>query len=308
MDLMTFGSYLKWAREAVDMTQQELAEIIDCAFSTISRIETGKNCPSLKTFRRLNVVFEGFGVQYDEVFMEPIFSMRQARNDLLLAIKTGRSEDIEKKLEKFKECVENEYADMDFDEKSDKERCLEDRQYYVFAHLILVKKQCLSSKEFLEEAIAVFEIRKKFPKYEDIEIIKLSNIEYEILYTIGRAHLREGEIDKAEAIFKGLMANTTNKHSVFVKDKYIELSAAMAKIGLIKNDYKTSTDCLEYIFGKYIYEKDTRLVYKALMLLSEVCKQAGDEKGAELIDSFLLATDKLVPFLYKLYGINKNII
>ena len=87
MDLMTFGSYLKWAREELDMTQQELAEIIDCAFSTISRIETGKNCPSLKTFRSLNVVFEGFVNSVNSV----IDGIRQSLPQLAVAASSASS-------------------------------------------------------------------------------------------------------------------------------------------------------------------------------------------------------------------------
>lgn len=298
MDLMTFGSYLKWAREELDMTQQELAEIIDCAFSTISRIETGKNCPSLKTFRSLNVVFEGFGVQYDEVFMEPIFSFRKAKKDLLVAIKNGRPEEIERKLMKFKSCVEEEWEEQDFD--------VEDRQYYVFAHLISVKKPCLSPKKFLDEAISIFEMRRKLPKYEDIEIIKLSNIEYEILFSIGHIYLGDGDLETAETIFKGLMANKTNTHSIYVKDKFFEISFALARISLMKNDFRTTRGCLEYIFDNYISKAENRMLYTSLRLQSDLCIAVGDEEGAKLIESFLIATDHLMSYMFKHYRFHNN--
>lgn len=45
MDITSYSKYLKWAREKAKMTQQDLADIINCALSTISRLETGKHFP-----------------------------------------------------------------------------------------------------------------------------------------------------------------------------------------------------------------------------------------------------------------------
>ena len=300
MDITNFGKYLKWAREKINMSQQDLADAIDCALSTISRIETGRHYPSITIFKALEEIFEEFGIQYDEIYMEHIFKFKRARRELLNAIKNGRAEEIEKKLQKFKEYMDNPESEGELDCSK------EDKQYYVLAHLISVRKQGLSVEQFLDEAIAIFEINKKFPKIEDISIIKLSNIEFEILYSIGRAHMIAGDKKTAEEIFRGLLANKTNDHSPYVHEKYMELSSALARLCLHRKDYETTSECLGYVFSKYISTTDTRMLFKSLFLQIELCETVGDKKGAMLTNAFLKATENLMSYMYSHYRMRGN--
>jgi transcriptional regulator with XRE-family HTH domain len=97
MDLKGFGNYLRWFRKSNNWTQMEVANMIDCSLPTISKIENGEEFIGYRLFNRLNEIFEGFGMVYDEVHMEKIFKFKQARSELLHAIKNGRLKDIEKK-------------------------------------------------------------------------------------------------------------------------------------------------------------------------------------------------------------------
>ena len=240
------------------------------------------------------------GIQYDEVCMEPIFKFKQAKKELLRAIKNGRAEEIENKLAKFKAYMDEK------DTEDDTWECnKEDKQYYVLAHLIGIRKQGLSIEQFLDEAIAVFEIRKKFPKIEDIALMKLSNIEYEILYSVGKAHTAAGDVETAEKIFKGLMANKTNQYSPYVEEKYFEISSALAKVCLMRKDYHTTNECLGYIFNKYLSETDTRMLYHSLFLQAELCETVGDKKGAFLINTFLEDTENLMSYMFKHYRLKE---
>lgn len=49
-----FGQMLRTLREARDLSQEDLAEVIDRAVSSVSNLETGKSLPKLETLIRLS--------------------------------------------------------------------------------------------------------------------------------------------------------------------------------------------------------------------------------------------------------------
>lgn len=294
MNQVAFGNYLAWARNSMELTQQELAEKVNCAWNTISRIENGHELPGRRLFMELNRIFEGFGITYDELDLDNIFEFRIARKELLKAIRKGRLEEIERKLERFSEYMEQSEDD-------------EDRQYYVLAYLISNRKRGLGIEEFLDEIVSVFEIRRNLPAYEDIPKVRLSRIEYEILFLMGEAHIMKGDREVGEKILKGLMANRLDERSPYVQEKYIEISAILARACLMKEDYNTTRVCLGYVFGEYIDKKDVSTLFHSLTLQGELCKIMGDKKGAKLVDAFLVASQKLMCYMCRHYRISKDI-
>lgn len=287
MHKTSFGTFVKWLRKEFKLTQQQLAEKLDCAVSTIARLEAGRDLPSRRIFMKLNSVFESIGIIYDELWMESVFGFKEARKELLEAIKKGRGEEIERKLDKFKILMEEAEGENDEDERR------ENMQYYALGHLISIRKRGLSVEQFLDEIIQTFELRRKIPSFDDLPDVKLSQIEYQMLYEIGEAYRILGDVNTAEKICKGLLANKIDHRSPFVKDKYMEASFALAKVCVSKQDYTSGSDCLEYIFSQYLDKSDTRTFFHSLMIQIDVFEYFGDKTGADLIRQFLQSAQKL---------------
>ena len=292
MNQIEYGKYISWLRKNMGLTQQELAEMVNCAWETISRIENGHELPSKKLFMEINRVCEEYGIIYDELDLDEVFEFRDARKELLIAIKRGRLEEIERALERFCKYMED-------DKNSDKENS----QYFVLAYLAMRRKSGMTVDEFLSELVKIFEIRRPMPKICDVSGIKLSQIEYEILLMIGEANILKGNREDGEMILKGLMANRMDKRSPFIKEKYMQISAILAKAYLIKEDYDTMHECLGYVFNVYINNNDTRTFFDSLAVQEEVCRTLGDEKGARLVGEFLTATGNLMRHMYGEYRI-----
>ena len=295
----TFATFLKWLRKELHLTQSQLAERVHCVTSTIGRVERGEQMPGVELFMKLNRIFEPFGIIYDEVWLEDIFEFRAARTELLYAIKSGRGEEIERKLDKFVAFMEDFTKENELDQEDEKEI----KQYYVLGHLISIRKRGLPIEQFLDETIAIYEIRRKIPDYNEIPNMRLTQIEYQLLYEIGEARRIMGDNETAELIFKGLMANDLNARSPFIKEKYMELSFALARLCMMKNDYDSVNDCLSYIFNNYLCSHDTRTVMNSLSIQKELCAIVGDIKGVNLIDEFIKSTDNLMSHMYLVYRV-----
>ncbi|MBO6283619.1 MAG: hypothetical protein J6M63_06775, partial [Pseudobutyrivibrio sp.] len=90
-----------------------------------------------------------------------------------------------------------------------------------------------------------------------------------------------------------------------IKERFIEISEALARIFLARKDLAGTNECLTFIFGEYISMANTRMIYRALCLQSEICKLNGDDNGVEMIDKFLLATENLMTHMLKEYRLNQ---
>lgn len=177
--------------------------------------------------------------------------------------------------------------------ENDEDERRENMQYYALGHLISIRKRGLSVEQFLDEIIQTFELRRKIPSFDDLPDVKLSQIEYQMLYEIGEAYRILGDVNTAEKICKGLLANKIDHRSPFVKDKYMEASFALAKVCVSKQDYTSGSDCLEYIFSQYLDKSDTRTFFHSLMIQIDVFEYFGDKTGADLIRQFLQSAQKL---------------
>ena len=322
MDLKSFGSYMKWLRKQKNLTQLDVSLMANCALPTISRIENGDEFVGKKLFDKLNEIFEGFGMSYDELTMEKIFRFKQARQELLKAIKNGRQEDIENKLNTLHAYMESKDDLSDRIKRKKKQRkakdevkdweminydsCDEiDKQYFVLAHLVHSRRNGLPLEQFLDEAIGIFELRRKIPRYEDIPNVKITDIEYELFFIIAKTHMALGDDKNAEIIFKGLLNNKGYVDSPKIKERFIEISEVMARLFMARKDYGRVNECLTFIFGEYISMADTRIIYRSLCLQAEICQVNGDNNGVEMIDKFLIATENLMAHMLKEYRLKQ---
>lgn len=114
-----------------------------------------------------------------------------------------------------------------------------------------------------------------------------------------------GDDKTAEIIFRGLINNKGYLDSPKIKERFIEISEALARIFLARKDLAGTNECLTFIFGEYISMANTRMIYRALCLQSEICQLNGDDNGVEMIDKFLLATENLMSHMLKEYRLNQ---
>ncbi len=68
---MDYSKLIRELRTKMIMTQTEFAEKLGVSFTTISRWESGKFTPTIKTKRRLQPYFKKYGIKVDEYDDEP---------------------------------------------------------------------------------------------------------------------------------------------------------------------------------------------------------------------------------------------
>jgi len=283
MHEINYGEMLARFRRKKGMTQQELAEHVDCALSTISRIETGIELPRRDLFEKFNRVFEVFGITYEELEMEEAFEFKRAKDELLRAIHCDREDEIEKKLLRFKELMD--------------ENNSEHKQYCILAYLIYMRKKGLSIEEFLDRSNKLLTLNRNLPSIEEIKDIHLTKIEHMIIYQMGVAHMRAGNDNEAMEIMETLAKNGLKSCTEYHRNRSKSVSYTLAKILVKKNDLDRAKDCIAYVIKRVIESYDTRLLFHSLVLQSELFVILGNKKGAKLIDDFLESAEHLVKYL-----------
>jgi len=97
----SLGSRIRYFRELKSLTQEKLAEAIECETSTLGHVEIGKNLPSLS---RLEKIAKALEIEVYQLFIkkdvEAGDDIREAINDLL------KSAD-KKQLRLIYECIGN---------------------------------------------------------------------------------------------------------------------------------------------------------------------------------------------------------
>lgn len=68
---MDYSKLIRELRTKMIMTQTEFAEKLGVSFTTISRWESGKFTPTIKTKSRLQPYFKKYGIKVDEYDGEP---------------------------------------------------------------------------------------------------------------------------------------------------------------------------------------------------------------------------------------------
>ena len=65
--MMTLGELLKQTRQKQFLTQDELAELLNVAVSTVNRWETGKAKPNIKTMKKIKEFCDEHSIEYCEL-------------------------------------------------------------------------------------------------------------------------------------------------------------------------------------------------------------------------------------------------
>ena len=283
MDKKRFGSHLAYFRKKNGMTQMQLAERVNCSLSTISRLESGLEIPKLQLFEKFNKVFEGFGITYEELSMEEIFEFQRAKEELLIAIQNGRAEELDRKLMRFKELMD--------------EEDLEHKQYYVLGYLVYMRKNGMTIEEFLNRITALFEIRRKFPKFHEISELNLSRIEYMMIYKMGLAHMSVGNDKQAMEYIKGLIICGFGGDTEYLKNRTKDVATSYAQMLIRNNQFVEAEKCINYVMERIAESTDTRLFFQSLILQEELFVVRGDVEGAKLIKDFIEVAERLVNYM-----------
>ena len=284
MDKKRFGIHLAHFRQQNKMTQQELAETVDCAMSTISRIENGVEYPKLSLFEKFNNVFERFGVTYEELVMEEVFEFQRAKEELLVAIHSGRAEKLERKLNRFKTLMD--------------ESNIEHKQYFILGYLAYMRKSGLTVEEFLDRIVGVFEMGRQIPKACEMENVKLTKIEHMMIYKIGMAHFEAGNEAEAIQLMEGLLKNSLKGKTDFLKKSAKAVSVSYANILIRQKRYMEAEKCMGYVLEKVVESIDSRLLFQCLFLQEELFKAKNNSKGAMLVNKFVKAAEALVNYMH----------
>lgn len=194
MPIYRFGHIVKNRREALGLTQEDLADGI-CSVPTLSRIENGERMPSKENYEML---LQRLGYS-DTILYEFVDEKTLAQHELKFEIRQALSH---KDREKARLLLE-EYAG-----NSDPNSAV-DKQF-----IEIVRTLSSSSAIGLEEKITLLENALKLtcPRYRSGKLPKiLSYEEIIILNNIANCYMNLGEYDNASAIFFHLKRYYENK-------------------------------------------------------------------------------------------------
>lgn len=63
---MTYSEAIKKLRKKMILTQMEFAQFLQVSFGAVNRWESGKYEPTIKTKRKLQSLFEKYGIEVEE--------------------------------------------------------------------------------------------------------------------------------------------------------------------------------------------------------------------------------------------------
>ena len=293
MNKSLFGFQLAYCRKEENISQEKLAEILECSPCTISRIENGKEYPRVELFERINGLFGHWGVNGPDIYMDDSAVLQKAQYELLTAIHEGQAEVIYRKLEAFIKLMDEENE--------------EHQQYYSMGHLAYMRRKGMDLHEYKEKCVMVFEKRRKMPNTEDVASLKLSRIEHMILFKYAMALFEMGLADEAEKLLMSLMKNCFIFTSEYNKKRCKTISTCIAKVFLHKNDYKKAQECIGYVIGRILENLDSRMIFQILGLQQKLFESCNDPTGMKIIDDFLMSACKMINYLHRHLAVEKHI-
>ncbi|MBE5912095.1 helix-turn-helix transcriptional regulator [Pseudobutyrivibrio sp.] len=279
-----FGYQVAYFRKAYNLSQEELAEMLNCATSTISRIENGVEYPRKALFDKMVNAFENFGIAYEELPLEESFELQRAKDELLAAIHDGSEDKLQPAIEQFEVVMECDN--------------IEHQQYYMLAKLLCMKYYGLSTREFVTRCIELFEIRRSFPKTEDIPLLHLSKIEHMIIFKYAMSHYELGENDVASEHLEGLMRNCFSHNTEFQRRRCKSLSMNFAKVMIGNREYHRAQKCVNYTLRSISENFDTKMLLHILDVQKELFGHHGNQEGEEIIDEFIKSSIRMMDYIY----------
>ncbi|MBR5636175.1 MAG: helix-turn-helix transcriptional regulator [Pseudobutyrivibrio sp.] len=290
MNKIILGFQLAYHRKLRNWSQEHLAEIVECASCTISRIERGKQYPRVELYEKLCNVFNDWVVDGADVFMDDVSKLQTAKTDLLIAIHSGCHEKIERVLNHFGAVMDSEN--------------IEHQQYNLIAALVCLREKGVTIKEFKEKCVRIFERRRRVPKVEDIPKLRLSRIEHMILCQYAWAYFEEGYFNEAEAILKALLKNCFTFNNLFNRKRCISLSTNIAKISYCKKNFEAVHECVGFLIYNFVNSNDAKNIRDCLELLEKIYIEEGNEEAAEIVRSFRDSSARMINYLQ--YRMNAN--
>ena len=279
-------------RKERGISQEQMAEELVCAPSTLSKLETGKVCPNEKTFDKICEVMEIKGIHYEQLAMGGNVRLQRAKEELIKAIRSQNKETIDQKIKVFKRYMDHENE--------------EHNKLLILGDLVYMLKNGMDKKEFIRKIDSIFDVSKELEKISLFDKIQLSKIEHLVVYLKANALLETGYLEQAEETFKILMNYSFKDNSEYYKRRCNVVSTSMAKLLIQKGDYRKAEYCLGFILSEIVDNLDTRILFQCLCLQQELYKFEENYEGIKVIDDYLKASEAMVFFLHKYYEDIRN--
>lgn len=276
-----FGVRLAHFRKKKGLTQQHLADKINCALPTISRIETGREIPRLELFEKLNHEFTNIGIPYEDLVLGKVYHFNVAKDNLIEALYIGQLSDIKRCAKKFRK-----YMDPGN---------IEHRQYDDLVHIVYMKKKGLRIEDYIKKLRKTLRLSKNINRWEDLEDVFLTKIEFLIIYKMSAAYLEAGDNKEAERILSNLISNDLLRNTKYHYGRINTLE--LAKIFLLNNRCKEAEACITYSYRMIFESFNTRLLFYNLVIHTELFMARNNDEGTRLIDEFLAASQRLVNYI-----------
>ncbi len=289
MVLKNLGRNLHSYRKSNGWSQETMAWRLKCAPSTLSGIETGKTCPSVKTFDKICVEFEVNGVDYHELTMNENLEFQKLKEELIMALDSKGKKTIEKKLEKFKK-----YMDQENEEH---------QKYVLISDLVYMLKSGMDKEEFLERIEELFPMRNENDDADMIVGQQFSKIDYFVIYLKANALLETGYLDKAHELYELLLSNGMQDNTDYYRKRCNSVSAGLTKLLIAKHDYMKAEKCIGFIFSKAIKNIDGRVFFQVMCLQQELFKEMGNTEGEKIINDFFEAAGAMINYFNNYYTI-----
>ncbi|SET41562.1 Transcriptional regulator, contains XRE-family HTH domain [Pseudobutyrivibrio sp. C4] len=289
MVLKNLGRNMHSYRKSNGWSQETMAWKLKCAPSTLSGIETGKTCPSVKTFDKICVEFEVNGVDYHELTMNENLEFQKVKEELILALNSKGKKTIEKKLEKFKKYMDHENE--------------EHQKYVLLSDLVYMLKSGMDKEEFIERIEELFPTNHETEKSDMLTGQHFTKLEHFGIYLKANALLETGYLEKAQELYELLLNNGFNDNTDYYRKRCNSVSAGLAKLLIAKHDYMKAEKCIGYIFSKAIKNIDGRVFFQVMCLQQELFKEMGNTEGEKIINDFFEAAAAMINYFNKYYTI-----
>lgn len=233
------GNIIQQQRKELNLSQEQLATILNSTQATISKIETNKIVPKIGL---LNIIAEKLGIPKNRCYIladKLELGIVRLADEVAQDLKNNNNDSGYAKLEELKLCV----GDNDDIEK----------QFILWCEIILAAREIgqyssFSWKDQLDILLQALSITQKDVEFVFCKFNFLSVQEIRILNTIANLYGQMGDQPKAIEIYTGLFRYMTAEH-VYLEDFLDVLTLVISNCGRamgLEGRYKESVNISEY--------------------------------------------------------------
>ena len=258
-------------RKQRNMTQEQVAEMVDCHACTISRIETGKCIPYLKNYEKIFWSLGGYGIDYDVINKSSGYLQEQMGKRVLESLENRDFEETRHWLSELREFIDmnNKY----------------DYQLLYTLELILTKvegKYVDNLSGVFSDLLMLTRSREDFEKAA--ELICLTPVEMLILNNIAVCYIEEGDAPKAIQILNLLIRNCDRVMDIPFLDKTRAVLYNNLGLSYLSNN---QPNMAMYFVNKgldcILKKGGVNLLFEMLLLKTKVYEVCGNHEDAMVL-------------------------